>query len=386
MGLNIQKSDSEIVRRPVAIAIFGDPGIGKTSLGFTAAKAIVFDYEEGIERAYKELRPDFDRFADWKKIKDGMEDGSLLADLKEGGYQTIIHDTVGTMIDRQIAAFVKSQNFRNSVKGGNALSMDGWMAAEQEFVMFFDFLRKNGFDQIFLSHAKGDGKEDKIVFEISGGAKKIVQKHSDAIGYYFADGVRGRQISFEPTQERIGKNPAGWGIKVVPSAEKPAFSTFLAEITADLKQSLFGRSKAQTEALEALKKIKARIESEKEGGSFAALLKLRPEFDALSPALRAQSIKLFNDRWALLFAKIHLNAASKLKDINLAYKSFSENFPSDILGTELATMVWKQIVATANAVGYNFVKETKKFVAADPNATTEGEEPEEEQDAKEGDE
>ncbi|MEK5761254.1 AAA family ATPase, partial [Acinetobacter variabilis] len=75
------------------------PGIGKTSLAFSATNPILFDFDKGAHRAGK-YRKDTVQVNNWSEVS-SLTANDLL------GYDTVIVDTAGRMLDVIIAHLVK---------------------------------------------------------------------------------------------------------------------------------------------------------------------------------------------------------------------------------------------------------------------------------------
>lgn len=58
MALNIITSDQPLQVNAIITYIYADPGLGKTSMGFTADKAVSFDFDKGAHRTGELRRGD----------------------------------------------------------------------------------------------------------------------------------------------------------------------------------------------------------------------------------------------------------------------------------------------------------------------------------------
>ena len=50
MTLNIIPADQPLLVQAIIVYLYADPGLGKTSIGFTGDKAISFDFDKGSHR------------------------------------------------------------------------------------------------------------------------------------------------------------------------------------------------------------------------------------------------------------------------------------------------------------------------------------------------
>src|SRR5215469_3387275 len=114
MPIRIIPASAPMTIDQVVLGIYSLPGIGKTTLGFTAEAPLLLDFDKGAHRARN--RKDTVSITNWDEIASLTED-----DLKP--YKTIIVDTVGRALDVLSADIIK-----NNPKHGNggALSLQGF--------------------------------------------------------------------------------------------------------------------------------------------------------------------------------------------------------------------------------------------------------------------
>ena len=94
----IIKADEPVPQNPLKIVLYGEPGVGKTSLAFTSSNPVLFDHDKGIQRSVG--RKDSARFDTWEEVME-LVDGGALKD-----YDTLITDTGGSLLDKLIAKYV----------------------------------------------------------------------------------------------------------------------------------------------------------------------------------------------------------------------------------------------------------------------------------------
>ena len=234
MAIKITKADQVIEVSTLCMTIYSQPGLGKTSLAFTANKPLLLDFDKGAYRAVD--RKDVVQVESWSDVA-----GISAADV--GDYDTIIIDTVGKALD-SLAADIIGGNSRLSY--GGALNQQGWGQLGVRFSAFLKHLRSLGKDVVLISHMdeKQDGDAVKERLKIQGGSKDLVLTDSDVIARISIYN-RERHLVFSPTETSFGKDPAGIGAMVVPDASSEAFATCLADILADTKGRLNDLSEAQ---------------------------------------------------------------------------------------------------------------------------------------------
>ncbi|ENV76236.1 ATP-binding protein [Acinetobacter ursingii] len=193
MALNIVTAQEPMRVENLIVFIYGDPGIGKTSLAFSTKNPILFDFDKGAHRAGK-YRKDTVQVTKWTDVSALTAD-----DLKD--YDTVIVDTAGRMLDVIIAHLVKDQ--KNCRRNSNELSIQGYGTLNKTFTHWFNLLRSFGKDVVLLAHTAEDKKGDDIIFrpDMVGASKKEAYKVADMMGYMTTvQGAQGTQkaINFSP--------------------------------------------------------------------------------------------------------------------------------------------------------------------------------------------
>lgn len=236
MTLKITKSDEPIEVKNICFTIYSQPGLGKTSLAFTANKPLMLDFDKGSYRAVD--RKDVVQVEDWRDVA-----GIAAADIAD--YDTIIIDTVGKALDCLAADIVRSNS---KLSYGGALNQQGWGQLGVRFSAFLKLLKSFGKDVVLVSHMdeKHDGDEIKERLKIQGGSKDLVLTDSDVIARISVYNKE-RHLIFSPTETAFGKDPAGIGAMPLPDASASAYATCLADIITRIKDGLNALSEAQVE-------------------------------------------------------------------------------------------------------------------------------------------
>lgn len=214
----IKATDAIPVAHPVFM-IFGQPGIMKTSLAYSAKDTLLLDFDRGAHRAAN--RRDTLVIDGWADVVDLLEHSDVLTP-----YSTIAVDTVGRCLDVMTADIIRETPKYGP--GGN-LSMQGWGVLKKRFQTFMASLRTLGKDVVLIAHDKEDKDGDTRVVrpDIAGGSYGEVMKIADFVGYAYMAG-KDRVLDFNPTDRWVGKNPAGWPPVKVPAIGKA--TTVLAEL------------------------------------------------------------------------------------------------------------------------------------------------------------
>ena len=225
MGINIVKSNEPIDVSIIKVMLYGQPGVGKTSTAFTASNVLMLDCDNGAYRSA--FRKDIVDVTCWEDIANISED-----DLK--GYDTVVIDTVGRLLDF-LAASLISGNPKLGYQG--ALSLQGYGQLKSQFAQWAKRLTTMGKDIVMIAHDKEDKRGDETVVrpDIQGGSYGEVFKIADAVGYMYR-GVDGNVLDFNPSTKWEGKNVAG-----IDAITLPNFTTngdFFAEVIENIKSEI----------------------------------------------------------------------------------------------------------------------------------------------------
>lgn len=242
------KASEALPERPVIITIFGDPGIGKTSLINTAYKPILIDADRGGDRAI--MRQDMLIVRSWEDVI-VEETTGLYKD-----YSTIGIDTPKAVLDDFLMAYVQKLDYKLKT---NKLKAYGAIA--DEFKLFLSNRRSENADILIVCHAKRekDGDVVRTFPDVTGQSEALLIRISDQVGYYSM--VNGkRTIKWEPTDNVLGKNVGKLPMTEVPNEADPRLKTFMADIFKQVKQSLARQSEAQEQAIKLMDEYTNAIE------------------------------------------------------------------------------------------------------------------------------
>lgn len=237
MPLKITKANEPIKVTTLHCTIYANPGMGKTSLAFTASRPILLDFDGGAQRAV-------DRNGDTVRVSEWADVASITADDLQD-YDTIVIDTVGKALEF-LSADILAKNPKMGY--GGALNQQGWGQLGVKFRSFLSSLSRHGKDVVLVSHMdeKGDGDEIKERLKIPGGSKDVVLTDSDMIGRISMHNRR-RVLMFSPTEASFGKDPAGIDAIEIPDSSDKAYGTFLADVLERAKAEMNKLSQAQIE-------------------------------------------------------------------------------------------------------------------------------------------
>mgnify|MGYP000928828614 FL=1 len=239
MALKITRASDPITVDRLNMVLYGPPGLGKTSLAFTADTPLLLDFDNGSHRAAN--RKDVVRVSAWGDVA-----GMTAEDLSP--FNTIIVDTAGRALDMITADIIKSDP--KGHKNG-ALTLPGYGTLKTRFSTFMKLMNSFGKDVVLIAHMEEQRNGDDVIerLDVQGGSKGEIYKSADAMGRLVLAGKQ-RQLLFSPTDAAFGKNPGQLPPLDVPSPDKPEFGTFLADVIKRTKDRLNTMSEEQKAAQE----------------------------------------------------------------------------------------------------------------------------------------
>lgn len=269
--LKITKASEAIEVKNIVVTIYANPGVGKTSMAFTAEKPLLLDFDRGAYRSGN--RGDVVQVETWADIM-----GIGADDLKP--YKTVAIDTAGRALDA-----LTSHILRTNPKAGNkvgGLSLQGYGELKTIFTTWTKLIRSFGLDVVLLSHSdeQKDGDDIRERLDIQGGSKNEIYKASDCMGrIYLRNGKR--TLNFSPTDTAFGKNPGQ-----LPPLEVPDFAEgpqFLAGVIAQTKAALNKQAAASTETASTQAEWRDKINACGDLDEFDAMIE---PIKALDPTVR----------------------------------------------------------------------------------------------------
>ena len=211
MGL-IKKSNEIAIQRNVKMMVYGQAGMGKTTLALSAPNPLLLDFDNGVKRVNN---AHLDDSVGIVQINNWQEFIQLLtqeqADL--AGFETIVVDTIGKMMDFIIAYRCNGRNPR----------VQDWGTINNDFKWFVNALSGLGKHIIFVAHRDSRKEGDDTVFIPALREKNYnsIVTELDLLGYVEMkneNGLQKRTITFDPTSRNDGKNTCQLpGVMVIPN-------------------------------------------------------------------------------------------------------------------------------------------------------------------------
>ncbi|MDP3452894.1 MAG: AAA family ATPase, partial [Bacteroidales bacterium] len=143
----ILKKEESLPKRPVVIVVYGEPGIGKTSLFNTCESPLLIDFDRGVDRSI--MRQDTLLVSKWEDVQVEEKAGTFNA------YKTIGIDTAKAALDDFLMSYVIKQDYaaaKNKLKAYGAIG--------DEFKLFVNNRRADNAELVIIAHAKDEKEGD----------------------------------------------------------------------------------------------------------------------------------------------------------------------------------------------------------------------------------
>lgn len=253
---NLIKMPAQLATKEhVSALIFGQPGIGKTTLGVSAPDTLLIDCDGGVHRIDPRHQTPTVQVTSYDDVLSVLD-----SDLTS--FKTITFDTAGKLLDFMTEYIIRTDPKKGKRDG--ALTLEGYGTRKVMFtnlIRKIQMLRKN---VIFIAHEreeKGAGDEKIIRPEIGGSSGADLIKELDLVGYVEAVGDK-RSISFNPCEKFYAKNTCKLEPRyILPdtvSGDKPAPNNFMGSIIAHFKDGQDARqtmSNSYTDLIENVEQI-----------------------------------------------------------------------------------------------------------------------------------
>ena len=186
--------------------IYGQPGIGKTTLACSAPEPVLFDCDGGVQRisgAHQVPTLQVEKWADIDAALREIEAG------KE--FKTIVIDTCGKLLAYMEAEIKANDPKKTFTDRSGALTLKGYGARKQMFIAFINRVRLTGRSLVFVAHEQEQKRGEETVLrpEVGGSSVNDLIKELDLVGYMEASGdgeAMVRTVSFNPSSRFYAKN------------------------------------------------------------------------------------------------------------------------------------------------------------------------------------
>lgn len=200
MSLFKKPSELEFVTT-IKMLVYGQPGIGKSTMALSAPNPVLFDFDGGVQRVNVAFQCPTLQVKSWEEALQALDE------LKAGEVdcKTIVIDTAGKMLD-----FMSDYIMRNDSKmkqRDGSLSLKGYGARKVMFQNFLLQVAQMGKNIVFVAHEREekDGETKIVRPEIGGSSAGDLMKELDLVGYVQAVGSD-RTVYWTPQEKFYAKN------------------------------------------------------------------------------------------------------------------------------------------------------------------------------------
>lgn len=279
----IKKSNELTIPSTVKMMIYGQAGMGKSTVALSAPKPLLLDFDNGVKRmnmAHLEKVATV-QVTQWADVQQVLQE-----DLS--AYQSIVVDTIGKMMD-----FIITYKC-----GTRQPTIRDWSGINAEFSWLTRTLSSLNKHIIFVAHRDTRKEGDDTVFipALREKSYNSIVTELDLLGYLEMKSERGiqhRTITFDPTSRNDGKNTCNLSsVMEIPTiVDRNGNPTAKNEfITVSIINAYLGMLRAKKEAREKYDKvieeikdaIEAQITDAQSANYFAAHIK---DFDHVGSSL-----------------------------------------------------------------------------------------------------
>lgn len=230
MPLQIITPVDPITIDQLVTAIYAQPGSGRTTLGYTTDKPLVFDFDQGSHRSAFRILGDTVRPRVWADVELTPEDLEP--------YDTVVLDTAGRALE-MLAIHLINRDPKLARPTGE-LTLQGYGALKAVFSRWVNTVKASGCDIVFCCHMDEQQKGDRTIerLDVMGGTRQEIYKVSDLMGKIIVGDQGVRLLDFRPGEASFGKDPVGVGRLKIPNLETLDDKRWLGSIIRDTKAKL----------------------------------------------------------------------------------------------------------------------------------------------------
>lgn len=200
--MSMFKKPSELAyNSTIKALVYGQPGLGKSTLALSTPNPVLFDFDGGIQRVNGAFQCPTLQVQNWNEVLQALQE----LETQSNDFMTIVIDTAGKMLD-YMSTYIIQQDNRLGKRDGS-LTLQGFGARKIMFINFLKRVSMMGKHVIFVAHEREKKDEDiRIVRpEIGGSSAGDLIKELDLVGYMQAIGNK-RTISWTPQEKFYAKN------------------------------------------------------------------------------------------------------------------------------------------------------------------------------------
>lgn len=200
--MSMFKKPSELAyNSTIKALVYGQPGLGKSTLALSTPNPVLFDFDGGIQRVNGAFQCPTLQVQNWNEVLQALQE----LETQSNDFMTIVIDTAGKMLD-YMSTYIIQQDNRLGKRDGS-LTLQGFGARKIMFINFLNRVSMMGKHVIFVAHEREEKDGDiRIVRpEIGGSSAGDLIKELDLVGYMQAIGNK-RTISWTPQEKFYAKN------------------------------------------------------------------------------------------------------------------------------------------------------------------------------------
>lgn len=145
------------VKPSIVMMVYGEGGVGKTTFGASAPKAIIADCENGAKYfSLRGIKVDIAQIEKWSDMKE------FLDIVKTQDYQTIVIDPIGELMDKLKRYMVALGDSKLVQKDGSP-TMAGWGWLKKTMRDYIKVLRDTGKNVLIVAHIEETKDEDRMI-------------------------------------------------------------------------------------------------------------------------------------------------------------------------------------------------------------------------------
>lgn len=309
--MSLIKKPSQLEINPALSAlVYGQAGVGKSTLACSAPKAVLFDFDGGVNRINGAHQIDTIQVHSWEEALQGFDEVKSSSE-----YQSIVIDTVGKML-AFMEDFIK-RNDSKKRKADGSLSLQGYGVRKQMFINFIKEAAVCGKHVIFVAHEIEQKRNEETIIrpEVGGSSASDLLKELDLVGYMEMSGKL-RTISFDPCEKFYAKNSCDMqGVIQIPllindEGNPTEDNTFLVQVINNYHRRL-KKNKEMTAKYEALcatiKEVASDIKNAEDANKFVEWIK--------------QTEHIYNSKAVALTA-----LQNKSKELGLVYDKVTKTY------------------------------------------------------------
>ena len=123
-------------KNALSALIYGQPGMGKTTLALSSPQPLLLDFDGGVHRVNAAHRVDTVQISKWEEVDEVLTSGEIVE------YKTIVIDTAGKMLSFMDKYIMK--NNPKMKKADGTLSLQGYGVRKNMFINFVNQSHTNG--------------------------------------------------------------------------------------------------------------------------------------------------------------------------------------------------------------------------------------------------